>query len=136
MNPLIQNKKTILPLLIAVVLGCFALLPASRAVSPAPDGGYPGSNTAEGEDSLLSLTSGFANAAIGYHALYSNTTGSSNPALGFDSLLTNTGGSDNTALGFAALLSNGGSNNTAIGDSALEATSAVTATRPLVLAGS
>ena len=35
MNPLIQSKNiTILPVLIALTLGCFALSPQARAVSP------------------------------------------------------------------------------------------------------
>src|SRR5436309_1831309 len=42
-------------LLIPFVLACFALLPATRAVLPAPDGGYPGQNTAGGDDALFSL---------------------------------------------------------------------------------
>ncbi len=35
-------------LLIPLILVCFALLPRAQAVLPAPDGGYPGGNTAEG----------------------------------------------------------------------------------------
>src|SRR6266446_9078721 len=44
-------------LLIPLVLVCLALSPTPNAfgVSPAPDGGYPGSNTAEGTDALFSL---------------------------------------------------------------------------------
>ena len=42
MNPLIQCKTTILPLLIAGVLACFGLLQVAQAVDPPPDGGYPG----------------------------------------------------------------------------------------------
>ena len=34
MNPLIQLKTTILPLLIAVVLGCFGLSPAAQSTLP------------------------------------------------------------------------------------------------------
>ena len=33
-------------------LMCVVLLPGARAVSPAPDGGYPGGNTAEGQNAL------------------------------------------------------------------------------------
>ena len=32
--------------------------PKAKAVSPLPDGGYPGGNTAEGQNALLSLTTG------------------------------------------------------------------------------
>jgi len=42
----------------ALALACFALSPGAQAVSPAPDGGYPGGNTAEGENALFSLTTG------------------------------------------------------------------------------
>lgn len=35
------------------------------AVVPAPDGGYPGFNTAEGQSALLNLTGGVGNTAIG-----------------------------------------------------------------------
>ena len=37
---------------------CLALLPVAHAVTPAPDGGYPGNNTAEGTDALFTLTTG------------------------------------------------------------------------------
>jgi hypothetical protein len=57
MDPLIQLKQTLL-FLIAVLLACFGLLPRAQAVVPAPDGGYPGGNTAEGQAALLSLTTG------------------------------------------------------------------------------
>src|SRR5205809_357247 len=84
MNPLTQSKNaTILPVLIAITLGCFGLSPQARAVDPPPDGGYPNQNTAEGEDALFSLTTGADNTAMGFDALYSNTTGSDNdPASG------------------------------------------------------
>src|SRR5438552_15405274 len=79
MNPLTQSKNaTILPVLIALTLGCFGLSPQARAVDPPPDGGYPNQNTAEGEDALFSLTTGADNTAMGFDALYSNTTGSDN----------------------------------------------------------
>jgi hypothetical protein len=58
MNPLTQSKNTtIVPVLIALILGCFGLSPAPKAfgVLPAPNGGYPGQNTAEGDDALFSL---------------------------------------------------------------------------------
>jgi hypothetical protein len=91
---------------IPLALCCFALSPAVRAVSPAPDGGYPGGNTAEGENALQSLTSGVGNTALGYQALYNNTSGSYNTANGFDALFSNTTGFDNTANGDYALYSN------------------------------
>ena len=42
-------------LLIPLILVCFAFAPQTRAVSPAPDGGYPGFNTAEGDQALFLL---------------------------------------------------------------------------------
>ena len=69
MNPLLQCKPTILPLFIAGVLACFGVLPKAQAVIPAPDGGYPGQNTAEGQSALLSLTTGTQqySSAVGFH---------------------------------------------------------------------
>src|SRR5204863_10157282 len=51
---------------------------ASGGLKPPPDGGYAGFNTAEGTDSLFSLTSGALNTANGFDALYDNTSASSN----------------------------------------------------------
>ena len=87
-------------LLIPLVFACFAVLPAAQAVLPAPDGGYPGQNTAEGDDALFSLTTGTDNTANGFHALFSNTTGSENTANGSVALASNTTGNWNTANGF------------------------------------
>jgi len=129
-------KTRIPPVLIIFALVCFALVQNTHAVNPPPDGGYPGFNTAEGQNTLFSLTSGSANTAVGWFSLFSDTTGSFNTATGAGSLLFNTGdqntafgaaallfnttGSDNTAIGAAALLNNTeGINNTATGDSAL-----------------
>src|SRR5438105_2398633 len=103
-------------LLIPLALACFALSPPAQAVTPAPDGGYPGGNTAEGDNALFSLTTGFENTATGYQALYSNTTGGVNTANGESALLNNTTGSFNTATGNHALLNNTtGDHNTANG---------------------
>ena len=118
----ILHSQSIL-ILVALTLGGFALLSARAAfgVVPAPDGGYPGGNTAEGDNALLSLTTGANNAAIGQDALFSNTTGSNNTANGTSALADNTLGSFNTANGFAALFHNTiGIENTANGVSALQ----------------
>jgi uncharacterized coiled-coil protein SlyX len=95
-------------LLITLVLICLTLLPAQNAfaVVPAPDGAYPGGNTAEGDSALQSLTTGVDNTAIGFGALFSNTTGVHNTALGFLALGANTTGFENAATGWAALLEN------------------------------
>ena len=101
------------------MLLCFALLPKAEAVVPAPDGGYPGFNTAEGQNALFSLTSGSANTAVGWYSLFSDTTGSFNTATGAGALLFNTA-DQNTAFGAAALLFNtSGEANTAVGTAAL-----------------
>lgn len=52
-------------LFVSLLIGSFGLLPGAQAVSPAPDGGYPGGNTAEGQNALFSLTSGTYNTAVG-----------------------------------------------------------------------
>jgi len=108
-------------LLIPLVCVCFALSPAPKAfgVVPKPDGGYPNQNTAEGDNALFSLTTGFDNTAIGYSALFSNTS-SANTAIGAAALYSNTTGNNETATGFAALFSNTiGLYNTAYGSNAL-----------------
>jgi hypothetical protein len=109
-------------LLITLAFACFGLLPPPNAfgVSPAPDGGYPNRNTAEGTYALLHLTTGASNTAIGTGALFSNTTASGNTATGDSTLLLNTTGTANTANGASALFNNTtGSNNTATGYQAL-----------------
>ena len=112
-------KTSIPPALITIALVCFALVQNTQAVVPAPDGGYPGGNTAEGQNALFSLTRGRNNTAIGEEALYSNTTGHHNTANGYQALFSNTTGDKNTAIGDAALLANHGIENTAIGQDAL-----------------
>jgi hypothetical protein len=119
MNPLIRLKTIILPRLTAFVLACLGLLPKAQAVFPPPDGGYPGGNTAEGQNALFSLTTGAGNTAVGGYSLFSNAEGSLNTATGAGTLLFNTA-DRNTATGAAALLSNTiGSGNTANGVLAL-----------------
>src|SRR5437660_9297190 len=50
----------------ALALGWFALSPPARAVTPAPDGGYPNGNTAEGENALYQVSTGRNNVAVGF----------------------------------------------------------------------
>jgi hypothetical protein len=112
-------KTRIPPVLITFALVCFALVQNTQALSPAPDGGYPGFTTAEGQNALKNLTTGQANTALGWFSLFSATTGSSNTGVGAGALALNTGDS-NTATGAAALLLNTtGSQNTATGTAAL-----------------
>ena len=103
-------------LLIPPVFACLALSPMAQAVSPPPDGGYRDGNTAEGENALLSLTTGTNNTAIGRAALRANTQGHFNTAVGAGVLDANVTGDRNTATGFEALTRNrAGSDNTADG---------------------
>jgi hypothetical protein len=65
-----------------------AFFPKAQAVVPPPDGGYPGGNTAEGQNALLSLTTGGFNTAVGFFSLRSDTGGSLNTAIGAPPLQT------------------------------------------------
>jgi uncharacterized coiled-coil protein SlyX len=115
----IQTKSVHPTFIIMLLLACFALSPSVQAVVPAPDGGYPGGNTAEGQNAFLSLTTGGFNTGVGFFSLSSDTTGSFNTAIGAGALALNTADS-NTAIGAAALLNNTvAQGNTAIGASAL-----------------
>ena len=119
MNRLVQLKQLTSVFLVALLLACFGFLCAEQAVVPAPDGGYPGGNTAEGQSALLSLTIGGFNTAVGYLSLRSNTNTSFNTAVGAGTLLASTA-HENTAVGAGALLSTStGSQNTANGALAL-----------------
>ena len=83
MNPFIQDKTILVSFLIAFVVVCFGVLPKTQSVDPPPGGGYPGSNTAAGNDALFSLPirgGGHSNTAIGSRALGNNTSGPGNTA--------------------------------------------------------
>jgi hypothetical protein len=103
-----------------------------QAVSPPPDGCYPGFTTAEGCNALSLLTTGAGNTGVGWYSLFLNSTGNfntgvgggalalnnadSNTAIGAAALLLNTSGTGSTAVGTDALVNNStGSNNTALG---------------------
>jgi hypothetical protein len=135
MKPLIQCPQAAV-LFIMLALLCHGISPVARAVVPPPDGGYPNFNTAEGQNALLSLTTGAANTAVGWLSLRTLTSGQfntgvgagslalniadGNTAVGAVALLRNTTGVGNTAMGFAALSNNTiGSPNTAFGAQAL-----------------
>jgi hypothetical protein len=129
-----MTPKALMLSLMVLLIACVA--PVAQAVTPPPDGGYPGGNTAEGQNALLNLTSGGYNAAIGWMSLRSASIASfntavgagtlalsndiRNTAVGAGALLINHGGGLNTANGaFALLFNTVGSFNTASGDSAL-----------------
>ena len=122
--------KTFVPtLLIVFLLTCFALLSKMQAVSPPPDGGYAGGNTAEGQNALLSLTTGTYNTAIGLYSLLIDSTGKFNTGVGAGTLLLNTA-DENTAVGAGSLLSNTtGVDNAAIGTFSLLTTPPAASTR-------
>jgi hypothetical protein len=103
-------------------LACFALLPQTQAVNPplSPDPGTPPvTNTADGTNALLSITTGLYNSAFGFDALLFNSDASFNTGVGAGTLLLSNG-TQNTAVGAGALLNNttGGDNN-AVGAFAL-----------------
>jgi hypothetical protein len=119
MKKLIQSENSRALIIAVAALMSLGLLPNAQAVSPAPDGGYPGGNTAEGQTALLSLTTGGFNTAVGFLSLRSDASGSYNTAVGAGALIANTG-DQNTATGAGALLSNTtGGGNTANGTLAL-----------------
>src|ERR1700730_13139794 len=101
-------------LLIPLALCCFALAPKAFGVSPPPDGGYAGNNTAEGTNALLNLTSGINNTAVGFSALLKNTSGSYNVGIGDHALALNTSGSFNIAIRSVALYKNNNCNQNLI----------------------
>ena len=112
-------KPSIPPVLITIALVCFALAQNTRAVSPPPDGGYPGFTTAEGTNALQNLSTGVGNTAAGWYSLSTNSSGSYNTGVGAGTLIFNNANS-NTAIGAVALFSNTtGNQNTAIGGQAL-----------------
>ena len=87
---------------------------------PPPDGGYPGQNTAEGQQALFSLTTGIHNTALGAQALFLDHAGNYNTATGSQALFHNISGDYNVAAGAGALFSNTtGFGNTANGVDAL-----------------
>src|SRR5215217_6696742 len=88
---------------ITLIAIAFALSPNAHALTPPPDGGYPGGNTAEGQNALFSLTTGGFNTAVGFLSLSSTAIGQFNTAIGAGTLLVNTA-NENTATGAGALL--------------------------------
>jgi uncharacterized coiled-coil protein SlyX len=131
-----KNRNIVFTALLLALASFGLSSPKAFGVVPAPDGGYPGGNTAEGQNALLSLTTGQYNTGIGIFSVLSLTDGNfctgigagtllantadENTATGAGALLSNTTGEENTANGTFALVSNTeGNQNTAVGDNAL-----------------
>src|SRR5262245_30714962 len=70
--------NVIYPAIVVFATACFVLSQMARAVNPPPDGGYPGGNTAEGQNALIRLTSGTFNTAVGFVSLTNDTAGQFN----------------------------------------------------------
>ena len=104
MKPSTKFKTTTRLLLSICVLGCFALLPKALAVSPPPDGGYPGGNTAEGQARFSTSPPAHTIRRLVFFPR-ELATGNFNTGVGAGTLLVNTA-DDNTATGAGALLSN------------------------------
>jgi hypothetical protein len=112
-----KNRNLIFAAILSALV-CFAFLPGARAICN--EGCGSNFNTFEGENALISDTTGLANTAFGWYTLFANTDGSFNTAVGAGALDLNNG-TENTAAGVAALLLNAtGSFNNAVGSTALE----------------
>ena len=111
--------------LILLAVGSFTLSQVQAAVDTPDPGGKPISNTADGQNALLSITTGIHNSAFGFDAQLSNTEANFNTAVGSVALLLNNPtasgeAAENTAVGAGALFSNTtGGNGTAVGTFAL-----------------
>jgi len=108
-------------LLIPLILVCFALSPQTQAV-PQPDtpdpGAKPVSDTADGQNALLSIGTGIHNSGFGFDTLLSNTDANFSTAVGSAALLVSNA-PENVGVGCGALLLNVAPKNTAVGTFAL-----------------
>ena len=128
MNPLNQLRNATALFVTALLATCLEVTPTAQAVNPPPEGGYPGGNTALGDNALQNLTNGINNTALGFRALHDNTVGLANTAVGSLALRNNVGGKQNTATGVGALFANeAGNDNTANGFRALVSNNETTA---------
>jgi len=107
-------------LLIPLILVSFALCQQAQSAIETPDpGAKPPGTTADGQDALLSITTGQFNSAFGFFSLLVNTDANFNTGIGAGALLLNNA-DENTGVGAGALLTNSnGVRNTACGTFAL-----------------
>ena len=91
-----KTRNNLITTMMLLALSVLALSPRARAVSPPPDGGYPGQNTAGGESALLHLAGGTYNTALGWASLGSDVTGDYNTGVGAGTLLDNTANMETT----------------------------------------
>jgi hypothetical protein len=125
-NYIMKSRKIIFTTVLSALV-CFGLCQQVQSATDTPDpGAKPLSNTADGVNALLSITTGLYNSAFGFDSLLANSTGSFNTGIGAGALLLNNGdptageGINNTAVGAGALLSNTtGAGNNAVGAFAL-----------------
>jgi hypothetical protein len=100
---------------------------AMESISAHPLTAANAGNLAVGDNALMAITGAAAgNVAVGYNALANSTINSTNPntAVGYEAMQYATTGTNNTAVGYTALQSTSahpltGDYNTAVGDSAL-----------------
>ena len=64
------------------MFACCAIQEQAHAVLPPLDGGYAEGNTAEGQNALLTLTTGGFNTAVGFLSLRANATNQFNTGVG------------------------------------------------------
>src|SRR6266498_1412380 len=115
-----KSRKIMFTTLLSALV-CFGLCQQLQSATDTPDpGAKPLSNTADGTNALLSITTGLYNSAFGFDAVLSNSDASFDTGIGAGTLLTNSTGSDNNAVGAFALFSNTtASFNNAFGHEAL-----------------
>jgi hypothetical protein len=114
-----QDMKTTIRLF-SIVIAFLSVTLSPQARATCQDACLTNNNTVQGDDALISNTTGYDNTAVGFEALFSNTMGYNNAATGYQTLFSNTTGFYDTATGFQALYFNTtGYNNTATGVYAL-----------------
>jgi Chaperone of endosialidase len=118
-NSIMKSRKIIFTTILSALV-CFGLCQQVQSATDTPDPGSVSlSNTADGQNALLSLTSGIYNSAFGFDSLLLTSDASFNTGVGAGTLLLNIA-SQNTAVGAGALLSNSdGADNNAVGAFAL-----------------